>query len=83
MKDTKREWNMLTKEERSAAVKDIIAYFLDERDEDMDMIGAGELLDMFLQNIAPKVYNKAIEDAQTVLKKQAEDADFELGVLKK
>ncbi len=49
----------------------------------MDIIGAGGILDAFLEDIAPKIYNKAIEDARKQLEKLAEDGDFELNLLRK
>ena len=83
MKTIKKEFDILTKEEREQAIKDIISYYLDERDENMDIIGASGILDAFLQDIAPKVYNRAIDEVKQLLKKQTEEADFEIGLLKK
>ena len=83
MKTIKRDFDILSKEDRNKAIKDIIVFYQNERDEEMDIIGAELLLDMFLQNIAPFVYNKAIDDVRVLVKKQLEEIDFELGVLKK
>jgi len=83
MKKIHREFDLLTTEEREKAIADIISFYLTERDEEMNIIGAGNLLDVFLQDIAPNVYNKAVEDVKKVAKKYGEDFDFELGVLKK
>jgi len=83
MEKEKREFDILKKEERVKAIEDIIAHFATERDEEMDIIGAGALLDAFLQDIAPIIYNKAIEDVRMLLKKQADDAEFELNLLRK
>jgi len=83
MTPIKRSFDILTNEERSKATKDIISFYENERDEEMDIIGAELLLDMFLQNIAPFVYNKAVDDIRILVKKQSEELDFELGVLKK
>ncbi|NTV44510.1 MAG: DUF2164 domain-containing protein [Candidatus Yonathbacteria bacterium] len=83
MKEIRREFDMLSKEERTESLERIIAHFLDERDEELDIIGADEFLDMFLQRVAPYIYNKAIDDARAVLAQQSENTDFELSVLKK
>ncbi len=83
MKDTKRSFDILTKEQREKSINDIIAFYLDERDEHIDIIGASNLLDMILQDIAPHVYNNAIEDTRKLLTKQTEEFDFELTLLKK
>ncbi|MEI8339413.1 MAG: DUF2164 family protein [bacterium] len=83
MAKVKREFDLLTKEEREKAVNDIISFYITERNEEMDIIGASNILDAFLQDIAPKVYNKALDDAKKAFKKQAEEIDFEMGLLKK
>lgn len=83
MSNIKRGFDILTKEERNKAIEDIIAFYVTERNEEMDIIGANEILDSFLQDIAPTIYNKAIDDAKNLFKKQSEDTDFELGVLKR
>ena len=49
----------------------------------MDIIGAGEILDVVLQQAAPKIYNQAIEDVRMAFKKQSDGFDFELNVLRK
>ncbi len=83
MSTIKRGFDILTKEERNKAIEDIIAFYVTERNEEMDIIGANDILDSFLQDIAPTIYNKAIDDAKNLFKKQSEDTDFELGVLKR
>lgn len=83
MSTIKRGFDILTKEERNKAIEDIIAFYVTERNEEMDIIGANDILDTFLQDIAPTIYNKAIDDAKNLFKKQSEDTDFELGVLKR
>ncbi len=83
MKKTERAWDLLTDKERDYSIKELIAFFLDERNEELDIIGAHNLLDSFLQTIAPLVYNKAIEDTEILLQKQSENFDIELSLLKK
>lgn len=83
MISVKRSFDILTREERDKSVKNIISFYENERDEEMDIIGAELLLDMFLQNVALFVYNKAVDDVKILVKKQLEEIDFELGVLKK
>ncbi|MBI2038105.1 MAG: DUF2164 family protein [Candidatus Magasanikbacteria bacterium] len=83
MKNIRRGLDILTEEARSRCIKEIIGYFQDERNETIGIIAAEDVLDFFLQNIAPDVYNKAVEDTKTLLKKQLEGLDFELDLLKK
>lgn len=75
--------NLLTKEEKAKAVDSIIAYFLDERDEEIGIIAASNILDFFEQELAPKIYDKAVDDAKTVIKQELEEFDFKLSELKK
>ena len=46
--------------------------------EPLGDLAAGLLLDFFLQDIAPAVYNQAIHDAQTRLHTQLTELDAEL-----
>ena len=83
MKEIKREWDTLSKEERNSAIENIIAFYVTDRGEEMDIIGAGDILDFFIIHIAPVIYNKAIEDARELFKKQSDDTDLELNIMKK
>ena len=83
MKDIKRSFDIFTQEQKEKSINDIIAFYLDERDESIDIIGANNLLDMFLQEIAPHVYSNAVEDVRKLLVKQTEEFDFELNLLKR
>lgn len=74
---------MLTEDERKTAIEYLITHFKTERSEDMDILGAGEILDVVLEQAAPKIYNKAVEDIREAFKKQSEGFDFELNVLRK
>jgi uncharacterized protein (DUF2164 family) len=83
MSKVKREWDILTPETKEKAVKEIMGYFLDERNEEMGIIAAEDILDFFLQNTGKYVYNKAIDDAKGLLLKQLEETDIAFEVLKK
>jgi uncharacterized protein (DUF2164 family) len=83
MKKNIRVWDNLTEIERNKCLSSIAAYYLDERDEQIDIIASNDLLDMFLRDIAPIIYNKAIDDANLVVRSTLEKASFELEVIKK
>ena len=78
-----RTWDILDEAERAKCLSSITAYYLDERDEQIDIIASNNLLDMFLQDIAPVIYNKAIYDASLVVRSTHEKTCFELEVIKK
>ncbi len=57
----------LTKQQRTAAISSMQRYF----EENLEPIGdlpAGLLLNFFLEEIGPDLYNQAISDAQTRLR---------------
>ncbi|MCD8484119.1 DUF2164 domain-containing protein [Candidatus Woesebacteria bacterium] len=54
---------LLTAEQRQAAIERIIDFFATERDEEIGIIAAGEVLDMFLHTVGQTVYNKGVEDS--------------------
>jgi uncharacterized protein (DUF2164 family) len=51
------------------------AYFLEQHDEEIGDLKAGFLLDFFVDNLGPFVYNQAIKDAQAYFVQKAEDLD--------
>lgn len=83
MNNVRRGWDMLAEEDRDRCIKEIIGYFLDERGETIGVIAAGHVLDFLLQSAGPDIYNKAIEDTKALFKKQLEELDIELDLLKK
>ncbi|MGF7143529.1 uncharacterized protein (DUF2164 family) [Anaerotaenia torta] len=57
---------------------EIIYYFETERDEKLGVLASEGILDFFLENLGPYLYNKALEDAKFWYGKRMEDveADF-------
>ncbi|MDZ5713198.1 DUF2164 domain-containing protein [Jeotgalibacillus haloalkalitolerans] len=51
----------------------IQTYFLNEHDEEIGQLKATLILDFFLKEIAPAVYNQGIADAHQFLEKKLED----------
>ncbi len=67
----------LTKQQRTDAVASMQRYFA----ENLEPIGdlpAGLLLNFFLEEIGPAIYNQAISDAQTRMLQRATDLNGEL-----
>jgi uncharacterized protein (DUF2164 family) len=67
----------LDKQQRAAAVSSLKRYF----EENLDPIGdlpAGQLLNFFLEEIGPVIYNRAIGDAQIRLTQRVTDLNGEL-----
>lgn len=81
MKEIKRKWDLLSKPERTRVSEEVIKFFKDERDEEIGMIAAGEVLDFFLERTALFIYSKGIEDSKILLQKRFEDISIDLDVL--
>lgn len=67
----------LNKDVRAAAIKSIERYFQVNMDERIGNIQAGALLNFFLEEIGPSVYNKAVADAQERIQMRATELDIE------
>ncbi|AVO42942.1 DUF2164 domain-containing protein [Simplicispira suum] len=68
----------LPKEARSAAIASIERYFLEEHGERIGNMAAGALLNFFLADIGPAVYNLAVAQAQERMQARVADLDIEL-----
>ncbi len=73
----------LQKEERNKIISEIQNFFYEERDEEIGIIAAEEVLEFFLQNIGGMVYNKALDDAKEWFSKRLEEASIDYDVLYK
>lgn len=65
----------LSKEGRKELIAAIKSYFLENHDEEIGNLKAGFLLDFFMKNLAPPIYNQAIKDAQAYFQQKVEDLD--------
>lgn len=68
----------LPKENRAAAVASIQQYAERNLPEPMGELAAGLLLDYFLTELGPLVYNQGVRDAATRLTQRIEDLEGEL-----
>jgi uncharacterized protein (DUF2164 family) len=68
----------LSKEARADAIASIQQYFERNLQEPVGEMPAGLLLNFFLEEIGPAIYNKAIADAQARLAMRVSDLSGEL-----
>ena len=68
----------LPKEVHIQAVASIERYFLTENGEPIGNMAAGALLNFFLADIAPAVYNLAVAQAQERMQARVAELDIEL-----
>ncbi len=68
----------LTREVRSEAVASIECYFKENMEETIGNLAAAGLLDFFLNEIGPCIYNQAVADVQGRLQAQIMELDIEI-----
>lgn len=82
MPQLKKQWDVLTDEERKGLIDRVITFFVEERNEEIGIIAAEELLDFFLENLSKPIYNKGIDDSKEILKRQLETLEIDLDAKK-
>lgn len=65
----------LSREATQQSVASIRRYFAERLEQDIGDLKAGLLLDFFVQEIGPVIYNGAIADAQTYLRDRVADLE--------
>ncbi|PYI54636.1 DUF2164 domain-containing protein [Paenibacillus flagellatus] len=73
----------LTKEERAEIVKDVQAFFEEERSETIGDLAAEHILDFMMKAIGPYVYNKALSDARGLINERVNQIEDDLYALEK
>lgn len=67
----------LNDKEKKKLCDEIAAFYLEERGDEIGIIEQQQILELFLNNLAPVIYNKALDDAKNWYKiqqdKQEED----------
>lgn len=67
----------LPRDERAQAIASIERYFNEELDQRIGNIGAGALLNFFLEEIGPLVYNQTVAEVQERLQQRLQELDIE------
>jgi uncharacterized protein (DUF2164 family) len=67
----------LDKDDRATAIASIQRYFTENLDDTIGNLQAGALLNFFLEDIGPCVYNRAIVDAQERITARVAELDIE------
>lgn len=63
----------LSDEQKNALKEEIHAYYLDERGEDIGIIHQEGLVDLFIDRLAPIIYNRALDDAKLWISQRLDD----------
>lgn len=83
MPEIKRSWDLLPKESRDDAIRKIITYFNTEKEMEIGILGATEILDFFLQISAETIYNQAVQDTKKIIQEKLADLEVDLDLLLK
>ncbi|PQV53183.1 DUF2164 domain-containing protein [Paraburkholderia sp. BL21I4N1] len=67
----------LDKDVRKEAIASIQRYFKQDMENEIGNIQAGALLGFFLEEIAPAVYNLAVQDAQERMQARVSELDLD------
>jgi uncharacterized protein (DUF2164 family) len=68
----------LSKQVRADAITSIQRYFQENMPEPLGDLAAGLLLNFFVEEIGPAIYNRAIADAQARIQQRVADLEGEL-----
>ena len=68
----------LPKTAREQAILSIERYFREHMDEPIGNVAAGGLLNFFLKEIGPSVYNRAVADAQERMLARVQELDIDV-----
>jgi len=82
MSQIKKQWDILSEEERRNHINKIITFFSEERSEEIGVIAAEEVLDFFLENFTKPIYNKGIEEVKEMFKEKMTDLEVDLDAMK-
>ncbi len=67
----------LSKDMRKEALASIGRYFRENRDEEIGSIAASGLLEFFIEEIGPSIYNKAVADILTRIQMNVSELDID------
>lgn len=68
----------IPKDARKQAIESLERYFRENMEEPIGNIAAGGLLDFFLEEVGPVVYNQAVRDVQERLQARLDELDIEV-----
>lgn len=65
----------LTEDQKRNMMKEIESFWLDEFDEKTGVIKQQAIFDFFMEQIAPAIYNRALDDAKAWCKQSIENME--------
>lgn len=68
----------LSKDTRTEAIRSIERYFQENMEERIGNLAAGALLNFFVEEIGPAIYNQAVTEVQERLQQRVAELDIEV-----
>ena len=65
----------LSEDRMKIVIKEVQSYFNNEHEETIGELKAEMLVDFFIKNLGPKIYNQAIDDANSFIHDKLIDLD--------
>jgi len=78
----KRKGDYLTEEQRRTAIKEIVDYFTTERDQDIGVIAAEEILDFVLSTVGDNIRNFTLDEAKNIIRSGCDNIEVNLDLAK-
>lgn len=69
--------------EKTQMCDEIAAFFKEEHDLELGVIGTGRILDFFQEMLGDRIYNKALDDAKKFYEKYADNMETDYYALYK
>lgn len=73
----------LGREDKKDIVERVVAFFSEERGEEVGHLAAEQIVDFMIVELGPYLYNKAIADARSVLTEKFNQTEDELYALER
>lgn len=78
-----RSMDRLNEQEKMQMCDEIAAFFREEHDLELGVIGTGRILDFFQEMLGDRIYNKALDDAKKFYEKYADNMETDYYALYK
>lgn len=81
MKNIRRKWDLMSEAKRQSLIREVSTYFKVERDFDVGLLAAEEILNFFLDALGPDLYNKGVSDSKNAVRQNLENLEVDLDLL--
>jgi len=78
MSSVRKSWDRLPEDQKDHVKNQLIRFFDKELDEEIGVIAAESILNFFLQQVGPTLYNQGVSDAKLALEKRMDDLNYDL-----